>query len=65
MIVDTVKWFHQVMGHPDEKRIQDMLNQCFYHPKLCYHIDKLNAKIAKSIKYQAMAMVSYPNEWSG
>jgi hypothetical protein len=20
MIVDTVKWFHQVMGHPDEKR---------------------------------------------
>ncbi len=21
MIVDTVKWFHQVMGHPDEKRL--------------------------------------------
>jgi hypothetical protein len=21
MVVDTVKWFHQVMGHPDEKRL--------------------------------------------
>ncbi len=22
MVVDTVKWFHQVMGHPGEKRLQ-------------------------------------------
>jgi hypothetical protein len=29
MIVDTIKWFHQVMGHPGEKRLQEMLNQCF------------------------------------
>ncbi len=26
MVVDTVKWFHQVMGHPGEKRLQEMLN---------------------------------------
>jgi hypothetical protein len=24
MVVDTVKWFHQVMGHPGEKRLQDI-----------------------------------------
>jgi hypothetical protein len=39
MIVDTVKWFHQVMGHPGEKRLQDTLNQCYHHPKLGYHIE--------------------------
>jgi hypothetical protein len=44
MLVDTVKWFHQVMGHPGEKRLQEKLNQRYYHPRLCYHIDKLKCK---------------------
>ncbi len=44
MVVDTVKWFHQVMRHPCEKRLQETLNQRYYHPKLCYHIDKLKCK---------------------
>jgi hypothetical protein len=44
MVVDTVKWFHQVMGHPGEKGLQDTLNQRYYHPRLCYHIDKLKCK---------------------
>ncbi len=26
MVVDTVKWFHQVMGHPGEKRLRETLN---------------------------------------
>jgi hypothetical protein len=34
MVVDTVKWFYQVMGHPGKKRLQERLNQCYYHPKL-------------------------------
>jgi hypothetical protein len=41
IIVDTVKWFHQVMRHPGEKRLQDTLNQHYHHPKLHYHIEKL------------------------
>jgi hypothetical protein len=44
MVVDTIKWFHQVMGHPDEKRLHKTLNQHHYHPKLCYHIDRLRCK---------------------
>jgi hypothetical protein len=44
MVVDTVKWFYQVMGHPGEKRLQEMLNQCYYHPKLHYHINQLKCK---------------------
>jgi hypothetical protein len=44
MVVDTVKWFHQVMGHPCGKRLQETLNQCHHHPNLRYHIDKLKCK---------------------
>jgi hypothetical protein len=44
MVADTDKWFHQVMGHPGEKRLREMLNQCYYQPKLCYHIDRLKCK---------------------
>jgi hypothetical protein len=32
------------MGHPGEKRLQETLNQCYYHPRLRYHIDKLKCK---------------------
>jgi hypothetical protein len=44
MVVNTVKWFHQVMGHPGEKWLHEMFNQNYYHPKLHYHIDKLKSK---------------------
>ncbi len=44
MVVDTVKWFHQVMGHPGEKRLQETFKQRYYHPRLRYHIDILKCK---------------------
>jgi hypothetical protein len=44
MVVDTVKWFHQVIGHPGEKILQETLNQCYHHPRLRYHIEKLKCK---------------------
>jgi hypothetical protein len=44
MVVDTIKWFHQVMRHPGEKWLCETLNQCYHHPKLCYHIDRLKCK---------------------
>ncbi len=50
MVVDTVKWFHQVMGHPGEKRLRDTLNQRYHHPRLCYHIDKLKCKDCQKYK---------------
>jgi hypothetical protein len=39
MLADTVQWFDQVMGHPGDRRLRDMLNQRYHHPKLRYHID--------------------------
>jgi hypothetical protein len=50
MIVDTVKWFLQVMGHPGEKRLQNTLNQRYHHPKLRYHIEKLKCKYCQKYK---------------
>ncbi len=50
MAVETVKWFHQVMGHPGKKRLCETLNQCYYHPKLHYHIDKLKFKDCQKYK---------------
>jgi hypothetical protein len=44
MVVDTINWFHQVMGHPGEKRLHETLNQRYHHPKLHYHIDRLKCK---------------------
>jgi hypothetical protein len=38
------------MGHPGEKRLQDTLNQCYHHPKLSYHIDKLKCKDCQKYK---------------
>jgi hypothetical protein len=39
MVVDTVKWFHQVMGYPGENRLRETLNQRYHHPRLQYHIE--------------------------
>jgi hypothetical protein len=38
------------MGHPDEKRLQDTLNQHYHHPRLRYHIDKLKCKDCQKYK---------------
>jgi hypothetical protein len=50
MVVDTIKWFHQGMQHPGEKRLHETLNQCYHYPKLCYHIDRLKCKYCQKCK---------------
>ncbi len=52
MVVDTVKWFHQVMGHPGEKRLQETLNRCYNQPRLHYHIEKLKCKDCQKHKLE-------------
>ena len=44
MLEATVKWFHQVMGHPGEKRLRETLQQRYYHSKLRYTIDKFKCE---------------------
>jgi len=40
MLKPTMKWFHQVLGHPGKKRLRETLQQRYYHPQLCQTIDK-------------------------
>ena len=41
MVQPTIKWFHQVMGHPGQTRLNITLKQRYYHPKLRYFVDRL------------------------
>ena len=44
MLEETVKWFHQVMGHPREKRLRETLQQRYHHSKLRYTIDNFKCE---------------------
>ncbi len=62
MIVDTVKWFHQVMGHPGEKRLRETLNQHYYHPRLPYHINKSKCKDCQKHKLEGRGYGLLPKQ---
>lgn len=40
MLLPTVIWFHQVLGHPGEKRLRETLQQRYYHPQLRRIVDR-------------------------
>ncbi len=44
MLEETIKWFHQVRGHPGDKLLHETLKQCYYHSKLQYTIDKFKCE---------------------
>jgi hypothetical protein len=62
MVVDTVKWFHQVMGHSGEKRFQETLSQHYHHPKLRYHIEKLKCKDCQKYKSEGRGYGLLPKQ---
>jgi hypothetical protein len=62
IVVDTVKWFHQVMGHPSEKRLQETLNQRYHHPKLRYHIEKWKCKDCQKYKLEGRGYGLLPKQ---
>jgi hypothetical protein len=52
VVVETVMWFYEVMGHPGEKRLGESLRQCYYHPPLCQHIEQLKGQDYQKYKIQ-------------
>ena len=50
MVEDTVKWFHQVMGHPGEKRLTESLRQRYHNPGLRRHIEQLKCSDCQKYK---------------
>ena len=44
MVKPTIKWFHEVMGHPGQSRLNETLRQRYYHHKLRYYIDRFKCE---------------------
>ena len=44
MLEETVKWFHQVMGHPGEKQLRETLKLRYHHPQLRHTIDNFKCE---------------------
>jgi transposase InsO family protein len=50
MVLETVTWFHHVLGHPGERRLMDTIKQRYHHPQLRRHIDNLNCQDCQKYK---------------
>jgi hypothetical protein len=42
LINPTVRWYHQVTGHPGSKRLNDLISKRYYNRDLRRYIDNLN-----------------------
>jgi len=42
LIGSTVKWYHQVTGHPGSKRLYEQIKQRYHHRDLRRYIDNFN-----------------------
>jgi hypothetical protein len=50
LIVPTIKWYHQVTGHPGSKRLYRQLSQRYYHRDLRRIVDYLNCDFCQRNK---------------
>ena len=50
MILPTIKWFHQILGHPGNKRMRLTLQARYYHPELRRHIDRFSCEACQRHK---------------
>ena len=62
MVAETVKWFHQVMGHPGEKRLKESLRQQYYHPSLRRHIEQLKCQDCQRYKIPGRGYILLPKQ---
>ncbi len=49
LIVPTLRWYHQVTGHPGSKRLYQHIHQQYYNPDLHRLVETSSAIIAKEI----------------
>jgi hypothetical protein len=51
LILPTIKWYHQVTGHPGSKRLYRQLSQRYYHKDLRQIVDHLNCDFYQRNKF--------------
>ena len=40
MIADTIKFFHEIMGHPGSTRLRETIGKRYFHPRLRHFVDR-------------------------
>ena len=50
MVKPKIEWFHDVMGHPGQKRLNETLRQRYYNRKLRYWVDRFKCKACQEHK---------------
>jgi len=50
MLLPSIKWFHQVLGHPGQKRLRETLSQRYYHPQMRSVIDNYHCEYCQRHK---------------
>jgi hypothetical protein len=61
MVPEVISWFHQVLGHPGQTRLQETLQQRYHHPQMRGQIDKFRCEHCQRYKLAGKAMVYYQN----
>jgi hypothetical protein len=59
LIESTVKWYHQVTGHPGSKRLYEMIRQRYHNCDLRRYITISTVTIAKGINWMENDMDFY------
>jgi len=62
MLEQTIKWFHQIMGHPSEKHLCETLQQHYHHPKLRYIIDRFKCDYCQQHKLSGKGYGLFPEQ---
>jgi hypothetical protein len=64
LIVPTIRWCHQVTGHPGRKRLYQHIHQRYYNHDLGKLVDNLKCNYCQRNKLDGKDMDSYQNEKS-
>jgi hypothetical protein len=52
MLQPTIKWYHNMLGHPGSKRLYLSLYSRYYHPQLRSFVDKYTCEACKKYKLE-------------
>ena len=62
MIQPTIRWFHQVLGHPGSKRTRLTLKARYYHPEIHRHVDEFNCDACQRHKLDGRGFGLLPEQ---
>ncbi len=61
-IIPTIKWYHQVTGHPGSRRLYRQLSQRYYHRDLRQIVDHLNCDFCQRNKLDGKGFEFLPEQ---